>query len=172
MIPGHVELGAEAESEREAEEQHSAAAIAPFGHLDKAKHQQVGNRGEGQVHDVDDGDARIDQKKAVGEREDGGQRGGESGAEHAAAEHVSDARQEGAHGGDAEPPRPRKIAEELDTDGDEDFGQRRMRIEEALAMKIAAGLSDEVDFIEDQLVGMVEIPEAQGRSHHHQQQDQ
>src|SRR5208283_4155628 len=53
------------------------------------------------------------------------------------------------------------IAKERDPRRDYQLGERRMGVEERLAVQIVAGLADEVDFIEDDFGRRPYMPEAQ-----------
>jgi len=63
------------------------------------------------------------------------------------------------------------IAKNENTRGDYELGQRRMRIEEGLAVQIMASLRDEMDLIENDLGGMPQMPEARDRGDDQQRRD-
>src|SRR3984893_13249900 len=52
------------------------------------------------------------------------------------------------------------VAEEKDSQGDQELGERRMGIQEDFAMNIVARLADKMHFIEDDLGRMAKVPEA------------
>src|SRR5260370_28338374 len=52
------------------------------------------------------------------------------------------------------------VAEEKDSQGDQELGERRMGIQEDFAMNIVARLADKMHFVEDDLGCMAKAPEA------------
>src|SRR5690242_21879020 len=52
------------------------------------------------------------------------------------------------------------VAEEKDSQGNQELGERRMGIQEDFAMNIVARLADKMHFVEDDLGWMANVPEA------------
>src|SRR5260370_19480940 len=52
------------------------------------------------------------------------------------------------------------VAEEKDSQGDQELGERWMGIQEDFAMNIVARLADKMHFVEDDLRWMAKVPEA------------
>ena len=52
------------------------------------------------------------------------------------------------------------VAEEKDSQGDQELGERRMGIQKDFAMNIVARLADKMHFVEDDLGWMANVPEA------------
>src|SRR5229473_177771 len=52
------------------------------------------------------------------------------------------------------------VAEEKDSQGDQELGERRMGIQEDFAMNIVARLADKMHFVKDDLGWMADVPEA------------
>src|SRR5713226_9066203 len=63
------------------------------------------------------------------------------------------------------------VAEEKDSQGDQELGERRMRIQEDFAMYIVARLADKMHFVENDLRWMAKVPEANRRSDPDQRHD-
>ena len=155
-----VEFAGQAQAQRQTNPRQDAPARARIARLREFEKEQVRDCRAGEIDDVDDGEARIDQIHPVAKDDRARDRTDQPRARHPAPEQVGDSHDCGAKRRVADPPTPRMIAKNEDAGGDHELGQRRMRIEEGLAVQIMASLRDEMDLIENDLGGMPKVPEA------------
>ncbi len=159
----HVELGAQAQPERNRQPQQRPAPLRTVRRLDEPEQQQIGPGSEGDVDDVEDGNPGVDDEHPVAQHKEPGQRADQARIEHSPPQQIGNRHQRRAQRGVGQPPGPGVIAEQDDRKRNQELGQRRMGIKEVLAVQIMPGLTDEMDFVKDDLVGMPDLVKAQER---------
>src|SRR5438876_10782212 len=133
----------------------------------------MGNRRKCQIDYIYTSDSRIDDKEAVAGNQSSSQRGGQPRVEHTTTEQKGDPDHHSAQARIAKPPTPWMVTEQENTRRDQQLRDRWMWIQESLAMNVVARLADEMHFVKDDLVRMIQVPESQNRSDrcHHYQHD-